>query len=224
MAPQRPPFARLRRALLVVFLLLIGGLVTLYLFGRQRPSDEAPAVEQLLTKEGVTTSGEGFEFTQELEGRPVFRLEGERFQVDQEDRVTLEGVHLALFREDGGAYQIASRWAVYQRDRRAARLSGNVLLAGPRDLRLETAELELAEGGQRLASTGPVRFASGDDLVGNALGLEVDLERELYILRGDVRIESTPEAERPFSLQAQRLLYERKRRLVRAEGGGEASG
>ncbi|HEX2253577.1 MAG TPA: LPS export ABC transporter periplasmic protein LptC [Thermoanaerobaculia bacterium] len=218
--PRRPKpfFSGLRRILLVLILLVAGGTAALYWFGRSGRPQPLPAGDSALDRapEGeITMIGEGFEFTHSEGRRPVFRIRGESVRADRAGMVFLEGVGLTLYTEEGESYEVASRQARFDPESRDAVLSGNVLLRGPDDTALRTGGLRLRDRGQRIDSTGPVRFTYAG-YTGRANRLRVDRSAQVYQLRGRVRIDSGPQAEQPTSLVARRVLFDRQRHQIRA--------
>ena len=212
------PFARIRHVLLWLLVLLVGGLWALYHFGRQRPTEAAsqPAGESLPLGE-TTAASQGFEFTQVVEGKPVFRIRGGQFRADRDQRIHLETVGLTLFRPDGEV-GVESRKAEYDEGQRTAHLEGDVKLTGPRGLTLSTNALDLGNQGQSLVSRDAVRFSWNNAVEGEALGLRFDLTAGTFVLEGNVRLHSLPGAERAMTLTADRLAYDRQERNLRAEG------
>jgi lipopolysaccharide export system protein LptA len=219
MAARHRPIHRLRRVLLALLVLLAGALVALYLFGRAGRPGGGPQPRQgdAESPEGaITLIGEGFEFTHSEGERPVFRIRGDSVRADREGTVYLDGVGLTLYDEDGTGYEVAAERATYNRDNQRARLAGEVVLSGPNNTRLATRGMRLVERGAVLVSTGPVRFTF-QQLQGRAENLRVEREQDVYLLSGDVVVESMPGAEVPLSLTAQRLVFEQQRHLVQAQ-------
>ncbi len=224
MAPMpraRNPFLRYRRVLLAAIAVLVVTLVALFLFGRSGRRPAQPAEEQRVEtppQGGITLVGEGFEFTHTEGSRKIFRIRGDSVRADRAGTVYLDGVALTLYDERGAAYEVGSREASFNRETRAARLVGDVTLRGPGPTELSTRGLRLEDRGQLLVSTGEeVRFRYGP-LGGRADRLRVQREQGLYLLLGDVRVETLPDAEVPASLDCQRLVFEQPRHQVRAEG------
>jgi len=210
----------LRGALLVLMVLLAAALVGLYLFGRSgKPG--APLEDDdsgLATPEGeITLIGEGFEFTHSEGQKPLFRVRGDSVRADRQGTVYLDGVGLTLYDESGTGYDVAAERASYNRERRQARLAGEVVLSGPDNTRLATRGLRMVEDGDVLISTGPVSFR-WQNLTGRAERLRIDRPRDLYTLTGDVQVESLPEAEEEVLLTAQRLFFERGAHQIQAAG------
>ena len=218
-AARHRPIYRLRRVLLVLMVLLAAALVALYLFGRAgKPGAEPrPPADDAATPEGaITLIGEGFEFTHSEGERPVFRIRGDAIRADRAGTVYLEGVGLTLYDENGTGYDVAAERASYNRDKQQARLAGQVVLSGPDNTRLRTRGMRLVQRGKVLMSTGPVSF-DYQQLQGHAENLRIERDTDVYVLSGDVVVESAPDAETPLSLTAERIVFERQRHQVQAE-------
>ncbi|HEX2163794.1 MAG TPA: LptA/OstA family protein, partial [Thermoanaerobaculia bacterium] len=213
------PFRRYRLLLLAAFVLVAGAVAGLYLFGRAgRPEPAAVDRSDGLAPEGeITLVGEGFEFTHSEGARRVFKIRGESVRADREGTVFLDGVGLTLYDESGAPYEVASRAASFNRETREARLQGDVVLSGPGPTRIESAGVELRQRGEVLVSTAPIAFRY-QDLQGRADRLRIVRPEQVYVLAGDVRVESRPGIEPAASLVARQLVFERPRHQVRAEG------
>lgn len=197
---------------------MVGGLWALYHFGRQRPAEPgSPPPDESLPQGETTAASQGFEFTQVVEGKPVFRIRGGQFRADREQRIHLETVGLTLFRPDGEV-GVESRKAEYDEGQKTAHLEGDVKLSGPRGLTLSTDALDLGNQGQYLVSRDAVRFTWNQAIEGEAQTLRFDLAAGAFVLEGRVRLHSLPGAERVMQLTADRLAYERRERNLRAEG------
>lgn len=215
---RHKPIARLRGFLLLLLVMITGALVALYLFGRAGKPGVAVEEERdgVASPEGeITLIGEGFEFTHSEEERPLFRVRGDSIRADRKGTVYLDGVGLTLYDEDGTGYEVAAERASYNRERRQARLAGEVVLSGPDNSQLATRGLRMVEDGNVLLSTGPVRFR-WMDLTGTARRLRIDRSQDVYQLTGDVRVESLPGAEEEVLLTAERLFFERGSHQVQA--------
>lgn len=219
-ASARRPFSWLRRLLLLTLLLGLGGLGLLFWLGRERSGEIQPTPDEPELGSAQLAS-EGFEYTQTLEGRPVFRLKGGSLRSSSEGQVELTEVQLALFRPEG-EYVVASERATYFVDRREASLSGSVRLSGGRELTLETSRLDLVELGRRLRTDEPVRFASGG-FRGEASGLDADLGAGTAELVGPVTVDGTSRAGERIQVTAGRLLLAREANRVRGEAGVAAT-
>ena len=126
---------RLRRVLLTLLLVALAGLTALFLLGRQgAPDDDStgsgagadpansanpadtdgrPAKDE----ENVVASSDAFDFTQSIEGKPVFKVHGDRFRTTRDGKVELEGVNFEIFR-DSTSYSVASDTRPTTRTRR----------------------------------------------------------------------------------------------------------
>lgn len=213
------PFQALRRFVLGLLILSVALLAGLYWLGRQGAAPvEAPSGPRP-DLEGATAVSEGFEYTQVVEGEPVFRIRGESFRAGEEDRIELRGVGLTFFRQ-GRELGIESDRALYLPGTSEAILSGTVRILGENGLTLTTPELQLLAGGQRLVSEQPVSFVflGGE---GTAGGLALDLERATVAFRAPLTIAGSHRDGQSYHLQAQGAVLERPSRLLRTEGPSE---
>jgi len=201
---------------------LVAGLVGLYLFGRAgqtaMPRQGEPRNEEESPEGEITLVGQGFEFTHTEGDRAIFRIRGEAVRADRGGTVYLDGVGLTLYDEEGEGYDISSSTASFNRDSRQADLEGDVELRGPRNASLSTAGLKLSDRGRTLESVGEVRFTF-QGLKGRADRLRVARDNDVYVLDGDVQVDSLPDAVQQAALRAGRVVFERGRHLLRAGGG-----
>lgn len=227
----RSPFRRLRRALLAAFVLALAGVGGLYVLGRppapvlieDEPASAEPTGGKARGRRAAASApvvtSEGFEYEQRVGQRSAFRLRGERFTTDQEGIVSLQGVGLELSRENGEAYEVESRRATWDPKSHEARLAGEVKLAGGRGFHLEAERLDLVEGGQAVVARAAVTFGLGEEFRGRASGLRLDLENDVFHLRGRVRVWGSEEpGGAPLALEADDLVYERGARSLQAVG------
>lgn len=221
----RRPYRWLRRGLLLVLILVVVGLGGLYWFGRlerQPPPKRGTSLDSSTTVAGVevTTVGQGFEYTHFDEGRKRFTLRALRTVEDREETVFLEGVDMLVFEEDGRNYELSADRAQYNRERQEAHLEGNVRLNSNEGLSLVTEGLDLARKGRLLTSTARAEIFYADTYRAVGDRLRVHVPEDLFLLTGNARVDNLPgrEAE-PISLRANRLQFERQRRLLRADGG-----
>lgn len=212
----------LRWLLLVVSLALVAGLWGLYYVGRSaRPVSliEGPSV----TDEAVQQLGRGFDHTVSHEGKPLLRIRGNRDRRDKDGNLHVEEVLITAYQRDGSRYEVAADRATYSLEKREAVLEGRVSLAGPDGFTLRTGALTLREGGRWLESQTPVAFQYGTNtpLHGRAAAFHAFVERGHFMLSDNVFLETRPAegGEPPFSLGAQRVVFERSLHMVRAEGG-----
>ncbi len=214
---------RLRRLLLLALIVLVVVLGGLYWFGRverralvRTGSQDSGEIE---AGEGVMTLGEGFEYTHYEGDRPAFSIRASRTVEDRQEQVFLEEVGIVVTEEDGRRWELTADRATYHRARQESLLEGNVRLEGGEGFALEAEGLDLSNQGRLLSSQGAVQFRYQDEYQGRGDRLRIHFPQELYLLSGDVLIESTPEAPRPLRLTAERAFLERSRQLLRADGG-----
>lgn len=221
MSPEARTVRRLRTTLLVALVLALGGLGALWWFGRVPAPAASPGGSAATNSpsEGGSfkTSGQGFERTFSEGDRPVFAIRGDSYTVDQNDVVLLQGVVLTLFREDGSRFDVASQQARYLEQEKEALLLGGVHLTGPGGLVLDTEKLSLSHGGKRLVADSAVSFNLNQEYRGTATSLDVDLTHRIFLFRGPVALDSSPGAEFPVSVRAQRVIFEQDRQQLRAE-------
>lgn len=219
-----PLLVRLRNVLLVVVLLFVAGLLGLYFFGRAGLDTlTAPASvdgQDMLSDvdANVTTTSQGFDYTQYEEGRALFRLQGEYYREDRSSVVELEGVNLEIFRPDGSTFRVRGKEAIYNRAEQSAQLEGDVEVEGPRQLRLWTERMLVTDQGNRIVTPVPVRYSYAGKMRGRAQQLRVNLPTRTYLLQGVVRMRNLPSVDTPFGVNATRAFLEEDRRLLRAEG------
>lgn len=209
-----------RRLLLVALVFSILAVAGLFLFGkaglnRNRPQEE----EQARGGKNLTLIGEDFDYTFTEGERPIFHIRGESVKADKEGTLYLEGVGLTMYDEQGRVFHVESRKASFNRDSNEGALQGQVVLKGPDNLELHTARLDLKQKGERVLSRGPAEIRYGGKYVAHAGKLQIDIPTEQYLLQGGARIESLPGAETPLLMTSQKMLYERKQRWIRIEGG-----
>jgi lipopolysaccharide export system protein LptA len=237
--PRRAPSSPLRlirRLLVAAMLLLVAAVAGLYWLGRQGRPEPEPASERAeaapasaspaaagrepeAAEATAAVLSEGFDYEQRIGGRPVFRLQGDRFTTDQQGRVALTGVALRLYRE-GEPYDVESERATYLQESQEASLEGAVRLEGPDGWSVETERLDLVSEGRALESAGRARFARGAGLNGGADTLRYDLDAERLALEGKVRLAGRQEAGDPrVLLTADAVVWERPAAQVVATGG-----
>ncbi|MEO8195603.1 MAG: LptA/OstA family protein [Thermoanaerobaculia bacterium] len=226
----------LRRGLLALLLVAVAGLVGLYLLGRQgapgetadgaaaRPAatDAAKrASDEAQRADNVVASSDAFDFTQSLEGKPVFSVHGDRFRTTREGKVELEGVRFQIYR-DATSYSVASDTAAYDTNSQEALLTGNVKLAGGA-LEIASGQLQLSRGGKFLVAEGPIALRQGTYWTGQASALEFDVALDLMTMRGPVSIAGQPPGAEPMTVTARKIVLDRTGRVLRAKGEVTAS-
>jgi len=209
-------------------ILLVGGVTALFVLGRaSRPIPQEEPAEGKGSPGGrqagkkvadAAVLSEGFDYEQQVDGKPVFRLQGDRFTTDKDGKIALQGVKLELYRE-GQPYHVASKRANYDPNSHNAQLAGSVRLQGGDGWELESNRLELVGGGKVVVSRGDrVDIRRGSLLTGNANRLQFDLNDERLRLLSDVHFEGhQEEGGTPFTLDAQEVVWERDANTVDAE-------
>lgn len=220
MARRPTTIRRLRTLLLLALVLVVLAVAGLFLFGRAgKPSNSQP-MEPGDTEagEGVTLIGDDFDYTFTERERPIFRIRGDSIRADREDTLFLDKVGVTFYDENQQAYHVESKEASFNRANNEGLLQGAVLLRGPSNLELRTAQLQIRENGKQLVMPKPVelRYAAAYIVTGNRM--RVDLEDEVFVLNGDTRINSVPGAEPVLAGSSERAVYERKHRVLRIEG------
>jgi lipopolysaccharide export system protein LptA len=218
---------RLRLALLIAIGVVLGGVTGLFLLGRaSRPPAETGAVagaEESVAgpAEGdVAVLSEGFDYEQQVAGKPVFRLQGDRFTTDRAGTVALDGVRLVLYRE-GEPYEVRSRTAIYDPETKDAELAGEVRVAGGGGWELSGARLDLdGETSTIVSRGGRISFRRGEDLTGSARRLRYQLDEQVLVLEGKVEVAGErPGDGRALGLSAETVRWERDGSTVAARGG-----
>jgi lipopolysaccharide transport protein LptA len=226
---------RLRRGLLALLLVAVAGLAGLYLLGRQgAPSEDAgttapapapgsaeAASEAAQRAENVVASSDAFDFTQSLEGQPVFSVHGDRFRTTRDGKVELEGVRFQIYR-GATSYSVASDSASYDSNSQEALLKGNVQLSGG-ELAIDSGELQLSRGGKFLAAQGPIALRHGKYWKGEATALEFDVALDLMTMRGPVAMRGQMPGAEPMSVTAGKVVLDRSGRVLRAKGAVQAT-
>jgi LPS export ABC transporter protein LptC/lipopolysaccharide transport protein LptA len=217
-----PNIALLRKVLLGSLVLGTLALAGLFLFGRAGQKSEKPKNGSgPATEEGVMLIGEGFDFTLTDGNRPVFRIRGESIRADRNGTVFLDGVGVTLYDKDGQPYHVESKEASFNRATSEGKLRGDVYLRGPGDLQIRTPQLQIQNNGNLLVSPRPVQILYAKRYFIRADSMQVYLPDEQFLLNQNVRIQSLPNVTPPLSLFTSRLVYERKQRVARLDGGGQ---
>jgi LPS export ABC transporter protein LptC/lipopolysaccharide transport protein LptA len=219
MARRATNIARLRILLLVALGLAVAAVVGLYMFGRagQRAKQRQPE-EATNAEKGTTLIGDDFDYTFTEKERPIFRIKGDSIRADREGTLFLDGVEVTFYDIQGNPYHVESKQASFNRSSNEGLLQGDVVLKGPSQLELRTAQLQIRDNGHILVSPRPVEIRYVGQYVVHGNKLRVDLPDEVFTLQGDTRLASLPGAEQPVAGTAQRAVYERHRKLLRIEG------
>ncbi|HEV7518943.1 MAG TPA: LPS export ABC transporter periplasmic protein LptC, partial [Thermoanaerobaculia bacterium] len=217
--PRRGNVTWLRALLLVILIAVVGGVFGLLYFGRagqakkKRPADE----DALKAEKGTTLIGQDFDYTYTQGNRPVFRIRGESIRADKENTIYLDKVGVTIYDQQARPFEVESREAVFKRATNEGLLRGSVRLKGPGDLQLRTDALDVLEQGHTLVTRRPAEIGLGGTYLAWGQQLQVHLNQELFLLDGKTSVttlDKTPD----LSLHADRLVYERQQRQLRAEG------
>lgn len=218
----RSPFAGVRKLMLAVLVLLLLGIAGLFLFGKAGQRREKPAretAEESQGAKGMALIGEDFDYTFTEGPRPIFHIKGVSIKADREGTIFLDRVAVTLWDRQGRIFHVESKKASFNREANEGQLLGNVVLRGPDEMELHTAQLNLQQKGDVVTSEVPVEIHYGGKYVAHAGKMTVDISGENYALQGNARVESLPGVVPAVSIQAQRLIYDRQAHWIRAEGG-----
>jgi LPS export ABC transporter protein LptC/lipopolysaccharide transport protein LptA len=217
----RSPVAAFRKLLLAVLVLVVLGIAGLFLFGKagQRTQEKPTRAEDAGGPKGTTLIGEDFDYTFTDGARPVFHIKGESIKADREGTLFLDRVAVTLWDRQGRIFHVESRNASFNRESNEGVLQGNVVLRGPNDLELRTAQLNLQDKGDTVVSDVPVEIHYASKYIAHAGKMNVDISGEEYTLQAGARVESVPGTVPPVLINAQRLIYDRQQHWLRAEGG-----
>jgi len=213
----------LRIVLLLVLIASVVTVVALILRGRALQEPTAPPEEiaagELDKAEGMITVGEGFERTVSEGERSLFTVRGDRFAVDRDQKVYLEGVAITIDSDDDATYELTAPEGVFDPEKREAQLSGGIELMGPEGFFLQTQGLQVIQRGRQMLSTSDVYFRFGERFHGRADRLRVLLRARRYHLIGHARIETLEGAADPFRLTTRLLTIDRSRHLIEGDDG-----
>jgi lipopolysaccharide transport protein LptA len=214
----RPATARIRRILLLALIAVMAAVGVLYLFGRQRPAAEEPETKASAAassgdRSDVVAASDAFDYTQTIEGEPVFNIHGDSFSTGRDALVNLSGVRVEVYRQ-GKKYAIASESATYDPNIKEAVLSGGARLEGEDGLQLQGKTITLGRGGELVTVKGPVRMEQTGRWHGRARTLQFDVATDLLSMKGGVHLESAPEAAEPMTFETDRLDYDRRGKLL----------
>lgn len=215
---------RLRWVVLAATVGVVTAVTGFYLAGRREPPEPVadPGTEELEPTGELVTVGEGFERTFTEGDRPVFTVRGERYAVDRSGIVSLEGVEITVFQEDGSAYEVTGAEAEFDVEEREGRLTGGVRISTPAGVEATMEELWVRDRGRLLASQGPergrVHLFLGDAYEGTAEKLWVAPHRRLVHLRDDVDVRGVAGAAAGFRLRGENVILDLSRNTVEASG------
>lgn len=210
---------------LLAAVLAVAGVTALYV---ARRSGTEPGPGEDLASEGLepsgdlVTVGEGFERTFSEGDRPVFTVRGDKYAVDREGIVRLEGVEVVVFQEDGSSYRVEGARGRFDVEKQEGRLTGGVEITTPSGVAAAMDELHVRERGNLLASQGPaggrVELSLDDAFRGSAEKLWIHPKNRLVHLRGEVDLRGVEEEAEGFRLKATNLLLDLNRNTLQADG------
>lgn len=214
------PIDLLRRGLLVALLVFVASVAALYVMGRMGRPTETRATPDLEDhgRGELVLSGRGFDYGLTQGDREVFHIRAGRLISDKQSNYELEEVELTMEQEDGSVYHLDSDLAVYNLKTQAATFTGNVHFRGPKDIDLVADGLELREEGELLVSSSPVEFKFLGRYTGRADRLRITPGTNIFVLAGDVEVDTFPGDASPMSLRCHRFTFERDTHLLRADG------
>jgi LPS export ABC transporter protein LptC/lipopolysaccharide transport protein LptA len=219
MARRTTTIRRLRTLLLLALVFTVLAVAGLFLFGRAgKPKPQATETADTEAGEGVTLIGDDFDYTFTERERPIFRIRGDSIRADREDTLFLDKVGVTFYDENRQPYHVESKEASFNRANNEGRLQGDVLLRGPSNLELRTAQLQIRENGKQLFMPKPVELRYAGAYIINGDRMRVDLNDELFVLNGNTRINSVPGTAPAVEGASDRAIYERKNRVLRIEG------
>lgn len=218
--------ARLRKLLLLALVVCVVGVTALFIFGRTgkqtavRTSFDDEASQ---AGEGTTLIGQDFDYTFTDREKPIFRIRGASIRAARDETIFLDDVGVTLYDEQGRPFHVESRQAAFNRVKNEGHLQGNVVLKGPENLEIRTSRLQLRDQGATLYAPRAVEIRYGGRYVARGARARVFMPEDLYVMAGNVSVDSVPGVTPPVALRAQRLVYEREKRLVRVEGKARLS-
>jgi len=212
------PIERLRRGVLLGFLIFLGAVLGIYMAGRSRRAQPEMALREGATRgrEEVVLAGEGFEYQMAEGDERPFKIRAERIVSDRDNQVVLEEVEIEIERAGRSPYLVTSDRATYVWEGSVASLEGHVRVRTDDGMELRADGLRMTRKGRALESTSAVEFRLGPGYSGRADELFYLINRERLRLAGNVVIRG--HGERHGRLRCQQLHVERQERLVRAEG------
>jgi lipopolysaccharide transport protein LptA len=216
----RRTVTRFRVLLMLSLLAAVGVVGGLYMFGAAgashpgRARGDAPQFEQ-----GTRMIGKDFDYTFSQGERTIFRVRGDSVRVDKDDTVFLENVGITLFDKDGRQFDAESDHGSINRNTNEGQLWGDVSIKGPSHLEIYSNQLLIQEKGNLLVTPRLARILYAGKYFARCDSLQAWLPDEIYSMIGNVRVETFPEVQPPLKLEADRAIYERKRRQLRVESG-----
>ncbi|MEJ2085490.1 MAG: LptA/OstA family protein, partial [Acidobacteriota bacterium] len=166
----------------------------------------------------LVLSGRGFDYEVTQEGRKVFRVRAGRILSDRNQNYDLEEVELTMTREAGDTFELVSDRGKFNVEKQEATFVGNVRFIGPQGVELTTEGLELRDEGDLLVSSSPVQFKFLGRYTGRANRMRISPDRNLFVLAGDVEVDTYRGDAEPMSMRCKRFAFDRDTKILRAEG------
>jgi lipopolysaccharide export system protein LptA len=225
-----------RRRLEVAVLLfgaLFLGLLVFHFRPARRPAQRSSSASRLPVAPAdggqLTTVLQGFDYTETLRGKPLFRIRSERtvgFGAAAgllPDVYVLDKVTLTLYPEQGEPLSVRSDRAEYDQRTKRARLSGNVRWSDEKGALGETDRVEFDPSRRVLLAPAVLHFTRGTfDLT--ARSGRYDLAGRELTMEGPVQGTGTGEGSGGLtSLSAERAVYRKEESVVEFEGKVSAS-
>jgi len=151
-------------------------------------------------------------------GKTIFTLDGDSYQTDPNQQIFIRGMHVQLFVGEE-VYTLASKEAYFNPLTDDVTLLEEVTVSSKSGLQLSTSSLQLRQKGRLLRGDERLQFVYKELAEGEAETLRIHLHEKLYLLSGDVWMQSLPGAAHRFSLHCERLLFDQVRHHVRSDGG-----
>ncbi len=220
------------RRRLEIIVLVFGALflaVVVYSFRPGRRPVAGPATDALPRppsgeSEQPMTVSRGFDYTETIGGKPLFRIQSERTVGFGPaaglvpDTYALEQVSLTLYPEDGSPVTVHAEKAQYDQRTNEAKLSGNVRWTDERGALGETASVEFRPAQRLLVAPSSVHFARGTFNVEARSG-RYDVSRRELALEGPVHGSGTGEGSGGLSeIAADGAVYRREEGVIELQG------
>src|SRR5215471_1885645 len=171
-----------------------------------------------------TTVSKGFDYTESVKGKPIFRIQSERTVAFGADAglvpnvYLLENVTLTLYPERGAAVTVRSDKAEYDQRTKQARLSGNVRWTDDRGALGETARMEFNPSSRALVAPEKILLSRGSFSLEARSGKYDSETREAH-LDGPIRGSGTGEEMGGLtSLASDSAVYRREQSIVELIG------
>jgi LPS export ABC transporter protein LptC len=221
--PRRGSVTWLRVLLMILLIGMVGGVFGLLYFGRsgqtkkKKPADD----DAMKAEKGTTLIGQDFDYTYTQGNRPVFRIRGDSIQADKEGTLFLDKVGVIIYDQRARPFEVESRQATFKRATNEGQFRGKVKLKGPNDLELKTDALDLLDQGHTMVTERPAEIGFAKTYLAWGKQLQVHMNEQLFLLEGNTNVTNIDEKAPEMSLHADRLVYEREKRQLRAEGDVE---